>query len=283
MGTLSRSWDLLGQSFAILKSDKELMWLPILSAIFCLMACVIIGGVGLLLYLPPGPIPHDPALQKLLGRQMAPFIFMLYVATYSLATYFNVALVSIAADRLGGGHATLNDGLQAAWDRKWSILQWALLAATVGMVLQMLESRSRVVGRIVSRVAGLGWTLASFFVVPLLVAQNMGPVEALYKSAQIFRKTWGEEVAGGFSFQLIFVLLALPGALVPVAAVRLGSATLFFPGLALALIYWLLLGVVSSAAHGVFVAALYRYATEQKISGGFYRNDLSGAWQPKLR
>jgi len=283
MGTLSRSWELLGRSFAILKSDKELMWLPILSAIFCLMACVIIGGIGLLMFLPPGPIPHDPAQQKELGRQMAPFIFVLYVVTYSLATYFNVALVSIASDRLGGGRATLNDGLQAAWDRKWSILQWALLAATVGMVLQVLESRSRVIGRIVARVAGLGWTLASFFVVPLLAVRNMGPVEALYKSAQIFRKAWGEEVAGGFSFQIIFILLALPGALLPVAAVRWGSASLFFPGVGLAVIYWLLLGVVSSAARGVFVAALYRYATDQKLSGGFYRGDLSGLWQPKLR
>lgn len=281
MGTLSRSWDLLGQSFAILKSDRELMWLPILSAIFCLMACVIIGGIGLLWYLPPGPIPRDPAQQKILGQQMAPFIFLLYVITYSVGTYFNVALVSIAANRLGGGQAKLSDGLQAAWDRKWSILQWALLAATVGMLLQMLESRSRMLGRLVSRAIGLAWGLASFFVVPLLAAQNMSPIEALYKSGQIFRKAWGEQVVGGFSFEMIFFLLALPAVLLPIMGARLGQ-TGMFPGFAIAVLYWLLLAVASSAARGIFVAALYRYATDQQVSGGFHRDDLSGAWQPKL-
>ncbi len=281
MGTLSRSWDLLGQSFAVLKSDKELMWLPVISAIFCLAAAVIICGTGLLVVLPPGPISHDAAQQKLLGQQMAPFIFLFYFVTYSLAIYFNVALVSIASDRLAGGHATLNDGLQIAWARKWSILQWALLSATVGILLQMLERRLSFLGRTITRVTGVVWTLASFFVVPLLAAEDMGPIEALYKSAHIFRKRWGEEVVGGFSFGLIFSLLTVPGFLLPLLGARNFGQTGMLAGFAIAVIYWLLLAVVSSAARGIFVAALYRYATTGRISGGFQLDDLSGAWQPK--
>jgi hypothetical protein len=282
METLSRSWDLLGQSFAILKSDKELMWLPVLSAIFCLAAMAIILGVGLLVVMPPGPFPHDVAQQKLLGKAMLPFMFLFYVVTYSLATYFNVALVSIASNRLGGGRATLNDGLQTAWTRKWSIFQWALLAATVGTFLQMFERRLGFLGRVITRTTGLVWTLASFFVAPLLAAENIGPVEALYKSTQIFRKTWGEEVAGGFSFGLVFLLLMLPGLLLPIMGARLGQ-TEMLTGAAVMVIYWLLLGVANSAAQGIFVAALYRYATKQEISAGYDRHDLSGAWQPKVR
>jgi Family of unknown function (DUF6159) len=281
MDTLSRSWDLLGQSFAVLKSDKELMWLPVLSAMFCLAAAAIILGIGLLVVMPPGPFPHDVAQQKLLGKAMAPFIFLFYFVTYSLAIYFNVALVSIASNRLGGGHATLNDGLQTAWKRKWSILQWALLAATVGMLLQMLERRLSFLGRVLTRITGFVWTLASFFVVPLLAAEDMGPVEALYKSQQIFRKMWGEEVAGGFSFGLIFFLLTLPGLLLPVMGARLGQ-TEMLAGFAVMVIYWLLLGVANSAAQGIFVAALYRYATKQEVSAGYDLDDLSGAWQPKV-
>src|ERR1035438_6920630 len=209
METLSRSWHLLGQSFAVLKSDKELMWLPVLSAMFCLAAAAIILGIGLLVMMPPGPFPHDAAQQKLLGKAMAPFIFLFYFVTYSLGIYFNVALVSIASNRLAGGDATLNDGLQIAWTRTWSILQWALLAATVGMLLQTLERRLSVLGLVLTRITGFVWALASFFVVPLLAAEDIGPVEALYKSTQIFRRTWGEEVPGGFSFGLIFLLLTL--------------------------------------------------------------------------
>jgi Family of unknown function (DUF6159) len=281
MGTLSRSWSLLGQSFTVLKSDKELMWLPVISAIFCLMATVTIFGIGLIWVLPPGvPIPRDPVAQKELGRQMAPFLFLFYIVTYSVSTYFNVALVSIAANRLAGGNATLNDGLQIAWQRKWSIFQWALLSATVGMVIQALEQKFGFLGRIVIRIIGVAWVLASFFVVPLLAAGNMGPVEALSKSGAIFRKTWGEQVTGGFSFGLIFVLLTLPGALLPLMGARMGQMELF-AGMALAVIYWLLLAVINSAARGIFVAALYRYATTQQISAGFDRSDLADAWQSK--
>src|SRR5450759_543758 len=123
MDTLSRSWDLLGQSFAVLKSDKELMWLPVLSAMFCLAATAIILGIGLIVVMPPGPFPHDAAQQKLLGKAMAPFIFLFYFVIYSLGIYFNVALVSIASNRLVGGHATLNDGLQTAWTVSYTHLR----------------------------------------------------------------------------------------------------------------------------------------------------------------
>jgi Family of unknown function (DUF6159) len=281
MGTLSRSWSLLGQSFAVLKSDKELMWLPIISAIFCLMATVTIFGIGLIWTLPPGvPIPSDPVAQKELTRQLAPFIFLFYIVTYSVSTYFNVALVSIASNRLEGGNATLNDGLQLAWQRKWSIFQWALLSATVGIIIQALEQKFGFLGRLIIRMIGVAWALATFFVVPLLAAENIGPVEALCKSGAIFRKQWGQQVAGGFSFGLVFFVLALPGALLPLLGAQMGK-TQMVAGMAVAVIYWLLLAVVNSAARGIFVAALYRYATTQKVSGGFDRSDLTGAWEPK--
>jgi hypothetical protein len=282
MDTLSRSWDLLGQSFTVLKSDEELMWLPILSLLFCLAAIVTIGATGLLFVLPPGTVPHDAAQQRLIGRGMEPFIFLIYVVTYSLTTYFNVALVSIASNRLAGGHATLNDGLQVAWKRRWSIFQWALFAATVGIILGMIERRLSYLGRFIARVTGLVWTLASFFVVPLLVVEDMGPVEAMYESAQIVRKRWGEEVVGGFSFQGVFFLLALPGLLLPLMGAQLGQIGLV-AGVAIAAIYWMLLGIASSTAQGIFVAALFRYATNQQVVGGYDLESFSGAWKPKVR
>jgi Family of unknown function (DUF6159) len=279
MGTLARSWDLLSQSFSLLKSEKELVWLPVISAIFSIFATVIICGGGVLFVLPPGPIPQDPASQRVLEQHMAPFIFLFYVATYSVTVYFNVALVSIAANRLAGGHATLSDGLQLAWDRKWSILQWALLAATLGTILQMIERRSSFLGRILVRGTALIFSLASFFVAPVLAAQNMGPVQALHRSSQIFKQRWGEEVAGGFSFQLISLILALLGALPPLMGVHRFGQTGLMVGFAISVVYWLVLAIVISAARGVFVAVLYRYATEGRLPPGFNASELSGEWQ----
>jgi hypothetical protein len=280
MDTLSRSWDLVKQSFAILKADKEMMWLPVLSFIFCVMATVTIGGIGLLLELPPGPYPHDPVQQQAFAWHMAPFMFLYYFATYGVTVYFNVALVSIASNRMDGGHATLNDGLQAAWQRRWSIVQWALLAATLGTLLQLLERRFRTLGRILLRGIGLMFALASFFVVPVLAAEDMGPIQALSKSAQIFRRTWGEQVVGGFSFELLFLLFGLFGALPPAMGYHRFGQNGLFVGLAIAMVYWVVLAIAGSTTRGIFVAALYRYATDGKVPPGFSRDDLADAWQP---
>jgi Family of unknown function (DUF6159) len=94
------------------------------------------------------------------------------------------------------------------------------------------------------------------------------------------RETWGEEVVGGFSFGLSFTLLALPGVALPLLGKTLVPAGIGV-GVALAVLYWLLLSIVSAAVQGIFVAAFYRYAKTKHVSAGFRLENLSMAWQPK--
>jgi hypothetical protein len=282
MGRLARSWDLVGQSFEVLLSDKELLLLPIASAISCLAASVMILGGSALLIRPqlaafgvagPRGLP--------LTQGMWACLFLFYIVNYFIVVFFNVALVSAASDRFAGGQATLNHGLQVAWARKGSILQWAILAATVGILLNALEERLGWLGRWVASLIGVAWNMATFFVVPLLAAEDIGPVEALYRSAELFTEAWGEELVGGFSFGIIFVLLTIPGMLLPFLLISaLGSQGLLI-GLILALAYWLLLSIISAAVRGIFMAALYRYATTKDVPTNFDRDDFANAWQPK--
>lgn len=193
---------------------------------------------------------------------------------------FHVALVSVADSRLSGGHATINDGLELAWQRKGKIFQWALLSSTVEIVLRMIEERSSWLGRLVGGLIGVAWNLASYLVVPVLAAEDIGPAEALQRSARLFRDTWGEGVVGGFSFGLIFSLLALPALALPLLGRALGPMGIV-AGVALVAMYWLLLAIVSAAVQGIFTAALYRYATTKDVSTGFRMQDFSIAWQAK--
>jgi hypothetical protein len=126
----------------------------------------------------------------------------------------------------------------------------------------------------------MAWSLASLLVVPVLAFENVGPFEALRRSGELFRKTWGEGVAGGISFGLIFTFLALPGFAFPVFGMLISAQWGFIVGGALFAIYVVLLSVVSSATHGIFVAALYRYATSGEVPPGFHKWDLTNAWQP---
>jgi hypothetical protein len=282
MGKLSNSWELIKQSFQVLMADTELMWLPVLSAISCVLVTAVVAlGGGAVFYPSIKPIIDaggrwEPSQGLLFGT-----CFVFYLVNYFVIVFFNTALVGAATIRLQGGDPTLRDGLQLAWARKWVIFQWAFLAATVGMILKMIEGRSSLVGKLVAGLIGLAWTLASFLVVPILAFEELSPFEALSRSAELFRKTWGEQVVGGFSFGLIFFLLTLPGLLMPLVGHVLGGQAGLIIGIGWFVIYILLISVVNSATHGIFVAALYRYATTGDVAPGFSSHNLTSAWRPK--
>ena len=281
MGSIGRSWDLLVQSWSVLKSDKELMLLPVVSALFCLFASAMVLGGGALFILPPGTLQLTGIAPNGHLSQPAYFvIFAFYLVNYFVVIFFNVALVSAASEQLAGRKGTLNAGLQIAWQRKGKILQWALMAATVGIVLKALERRFGRMGFYGARLLGVAWSLATYFVIPVIAAEDLGPGEALARSAQLFKDNWGERVAGGFSFGLIFFFLMLPGVIPIILAAQNGPAWMI-PAIAISVVYWLLLSVVNSALNGIFQAALYRYATTKTTSLGFNAKDFAQAWETK--
>jgi uncharacterized protein DUF6159 len=287
MGKFSRSWELVKQSFAILRSDKQLMLFPILSAACCFFVTLVIATGGTLVSL------QSRAAALTAGERwvpsQAPFfypgLFLLYVANYFVIVFFNVALVGVANSRLAGGTWTFRDGMELAWARKGTILQWALVAATVGMILKTLEERMGLLGRIVMRIIGVAWALACYFVVPVLAFEDLTPIQAIKRSSKLFKETWGEKVVGGFSFSLVFFLLSLPGiglfVLAMVAAVDGHSAGIFLLGFAVMMVYFLLLSVVSSSVQGIFNAALYRYACFKQVPPAFSSELITQAWAPK--
>lgn len=280
MGRIARTWDLIGQSVTVLKSDKELLWLPVFSAVACIAISIVMLSGGALVFLPELRVAQAAGAKVRFTPAMMLFVFLFYLVNYFVVVFFNVALVSIASNRLVGGHAVLNDGLQLAWERKGKVFAWALLAATVGILLRALEDRVSWLARLLVDLGGIAWTLATFFVVPLLAAEDVGPWEALSRSAQLFRETWGEELVGGFSFGMIFMLLALPGVLLPIYGSTLGSRQMI-AGIVLAVLYWLMLAVINSTVQGIFMAALYGYATTKNVPPGFNLGDLQQAWRSR--
>src|SRR4030095_4792471 len=205
MGRFSRSWDLVGQSFAILRKDKQLMLFPVLSGVSCIIVTLLLGASGLAIFLPAirGAVITPENFQNS-GRsaEFMAAMFVFYLANYFVIVFFNVALVGVANSRLTGGTWTFDQGLQLAWKRKWVILQWAFVAATVGMLLRMLSERAGFIGRMVIGIIGSAWNLACYFVVPVLAFEDLSPGAAIYRSAELFRETWGERVAGGFRLGL---------------------------------------------------------------------------------
>jgi hypothetical protein len=283
MGKFSRSWQLVMQSFAILRSDKQLMLFPILSAISCFVLTAIIATGGAFLMLPA----RAAALAA--GEQFHPNqsplfligMFTLYVVNYFVIVFFNVALVGVANSRLMGGTWTFRDGLDLAWERKFTIFQWTLVAATVGVILRTLEERLGLIGRIIMRFVGIAWALACYFVVPVLAFEDLTPIDAVKRSSKLFRDTWGEKVMGGFSLSLVSLVLTLPVIGLVVAAAMLGGVTGLLIGLVVMFVYFLLLSAFMSAVGGIFNAALYRYACFKQVAPAFSQDLIASAWAPK--
>jgi len=286
MGRLSRSWDLVTASFSVLWQDKQLLMFPVLSGISCVVVTLLLVAGGAAVFLPQienlsALLPRGNPDHVLRSPTATAAILALYLANYFVIIFFNVALVGVANSRFTGENWTFDRGLQLAWQRKWVILQWAFIAATVGMVLRALSERAGFIGRIVVGIIGVAWNLACYFVVPVLAFENLSPGAALYRSAELFKETWGEKVAGGFSLGLIFFLMMIPGFLIWFGAFNYaGPQGLLVGGIFMAA-YFLLLSVVSSAVQGIFNTALYRYACDQTAPPGFSQNLFRDAWSPR--
>jgi len=276
----SRSWGLIKASAGVLAKDKELLVFPLLSA-----GCTLIVAAAFVL-----PAFGMGALDGLgEGGGMTPTVYVLaflfYLVQYFVIFFFNSALVGAAMIRLEGGDPTLSDGLRIASSKALPILGYAAIAATVGLILRAIQERAGFLGRLVAGFLGVAWTLASFLVVPVLVARNVGPIEAVKESAVLLKKTWGENLIGqggvGLVFGLIFLGLIIVGGGAIIAAATTGSGMLIGLVVAIVIIALLLAGLVQAALSGIYSAALYRYAVGAGDSQGFDAQLLGQAFRVK--
>jgi len=261
---IANGWGLAKQSFAVLRMDKELLLFPLISGIACLL---VLASFAL-------PLWNSPYVSVVLNDHQVPqdplayvILFLFYTVNYFVIVFFNSALVACAVIRFKGGDPTLGDGLRAAANRAPQILAWALLSATVGVILRTIESYSEKVGQIAAALLGGAWSIATYFVVPVLVVERVNPFEAVQRSFAVLRKTWGEALSARFGIGIITFLAILVLGIVPIVAggiVFANSGSLWLGGLLVVAGLAGMMGValVSSTLDSILLAALYLYAAE---------------------
>jgi Family of unknown function (DUF6159) len=265
MGRIERGFRLARASLEVLRSDRELMILPLVST----LAILVFAGAILSPVFIAGFGGNRQALWVLLA--------IVYFVSSFIATFSNAALVAAATDRMNGGEGKAADGLRTAWARVDKLIAWAALSATVGLILRGVEQRGGVFGAIVGRIAGVAWSVITFFVVPVLVFEPLGPIEAVKRSAAIFRQRWGEQFVGNASIGIALFVVMIPAVLLCVMV-----ATVSVPlAVVLGVVAFGALIAVGGALSGIFNAALYRYATAGELSGPFQADDLNAAFRPR--
>lgn len=274
MGKVAVTMSLMKSSWQILKKDKELLLLPVISGVFSLsfMTIFIVQG------LEHGWLASFAKNAAAKQENTAYWImFICYYVNYLIIVFFNAAIVASVVIRINGGNPTLGDGLQAALRRFFHLAGWALVAATVGFLFGMVESGSRRGRGILARFLGIAWSLVSFFVVPLIVVEKTNPLFAMDFSMEMVRRTWGEQVIGNCSFGLVFSFLSLPVVPIVFLTYKTGDASLLLPTLVLVAVYLIVLGIFQSALKAIFNAVMYAFARDGKIPGEFSNQQLREA------
>lgn len=276
---IANGWELAKESFAVLRLDKELLLFPLISGLSCLL---VLGSFVAPLWNSPyvqvvfddGKLPDDPLAYAIL--------FAFYAVNYFVIVFFNSALVACAIIRFKGGDPTVADGLRAATNRLPQILAWSLASATVGVVLKAIESHSEKVGQVVSALLGAAWSIATYFVVPVLVVERVGPIDAVQRSFAVLRKTWGEALSANFGIGLITFLAMIILGFGPLAVggilLASGSAVLGGVLLAAGVAGLIVTALVSSALDSILLAALYLYAAEGAVPRQFNESLLRHAF-----
>ncbi|MBI2138380.1 hypothetical protein HYU13_02230 [Candidatus Woesearchaeota archaeon] len=284
MGAFANSFRLVKESFEVLKKDKEMLWFPILSGIAAVLAffTFFIPFVLRILFESLTSVNIAPHVRSFSGLEYF-FIFLYYLGNYFIIIFFNTGLITCAHMRLNGKDPKFSDGFKNALRNIGKVFIWAVIAATVGMVLRALEGRLKKIGSILVALLGMAWTLLTFFVIPVMVFENISVFESIKKSGKLFRKTWGENVIGQFSMGLFFGLLFVMGLLVLVFSFLSGSGTVVGLTFGAVVIFWVLLGIISSTLNGIFIAALYQYANTGKVPEAFSQELVKGSFRPKIK
>ena len=285
--TIGRSFRLVKLCLHVLAVDKELILFPLFSSIGVVLVMLTFLGVGL------GIGALDRINAGAVGGGDLVLAFAFYVFSYFVIIFFNSALVFAAHERLAGGDPNIRSGLSGASQSIATIFVWAVVAATVGLILNILSSQARqrggmmgMISHIIISMLGAAWTLITFFVVPLIVIERRSFGDAFKTSLSMLRRTWGEQIVANFGLGiaafLAFLVAAGITALLFFVLSPLGGFGAF---IAIVIGVVLIAGValVFATLDGIYKAALYNYAVDGMVPSLFPDDAIRGAFRPEHR
>ncbi|MCY3786585.1 MAG: DUF6159 family protein [bacterium] len=271
MGYFARSWELGKTSWRVLRKDKELLWLPVLGGVASLVIAGIVFGLIVLVDYDPsvGWTDFEPSGGSVL-------LVILGVIASAIAVYFfQGALVAGARERLTGGDPTVASAIRGASGRIGAIAPWAIVALVVGFIINTIQAAARdragFVGALFGSLLDLAWRVMTFLVMPIIIAERVGPFRALGRSKDLLRRTWGENLVAQAGLSIVGFVLMAPGLLI---AIFLGSGALGVFGVIVGGLLMILGAVVASALSAVYQTALYEYATTGESPAEFAEVDL---------
>jgi NADH:ubiquinone oxidoreductase subunit 3 (subunit A)/uncharacterized Tic20 family protein len=280
MGRFKASWRLFKQSLNILRQDKEIMLYPIATTIAILVLTILFGFA--IATLSPQLLADDATTSVINDVLLYSIVFVYYVIAFFIATFFRVALTAIVYERINGGNLSFSQGLGRATAISGKIFLWSLITSTVGIVLKIISDRSKWLGKLVASLLGSAWNIVTMFIAPTLLLDKVSVWKSIGRSAEVFKKTWGETLILNISFGIVTLLLLLLDFIVffllgmAVVTAGLGVAGVSVVGI-LFFLSLVLIVVISNSLNEIFKVVLYSYARFGIIAEGFSPELIVGA------
>ncbi len=277
MGRISTSVGLFKSSWLVLRQDRELLALPLISGLVSFLTVALFAypvwqSLTVSGELSDGSVEASPVTYLLTG--------LAYFALAFITIFFNSALVHAANERMSGGDPTIASALSGASGRIGRILPWAIVSATVSQIIRAIQERAGLLGGLLGFLGGIAWAAVTFLVLPILVIENVGPIEAVKRSAGLLRGAWGEGLAGNIGLGIIGFVAVLPFALIGVAGALARTAAVTIPAVTIAILGALAVMIVTSALSVIYQTALYRFANNQTVPS-FDPGQMRGAFRQR--
>ena len=257
---IGRGWRVTKLGMHVVRADPELMAYMLFSGIFSIIAAIAIlaltGGLGFF-------VGGEE------GAESGVYVgtFLSYMAIAIITVFWNAAIIASAHERLTAGtNPSFSYGIKQAMKCLPQIVIWGLISGTVGLIITAFQSMQQsdnlvvsIFGHIASFIVQVAWWIATFFVVPMIVLDNIGVGESMSKSPELFKQTWGEDVVSTTGTGIINILVCLLIVAICLPLFALGELGIglgilvMFAGIAISVLFF-------SACEAVNRVSLYYFA-----------------------
>lgn len=274
-GRISRGWQLFKATFGILKAEKSLVFFPVISAVLSLLVLIVFIFPALLIFSSTGADTETWGMAQ--WAMWVVFLFVFYFITYLITIFFKAAVISNATEVMNGNDPTMAQGIGASAAHIGKLAVWALIQATIGLILSMIRNRDNLIATLLSSILAAAWELVTFFVIPVLIFEEQGVPGSIKESWNLFKKTWGETVVSGFSFIVLYIPAFILFFLA-IGTLMIGIGTVTIAAFGLFLVVLLATAVLASTLHGILVALLYNFARTGEIPDMIERDLIENAF-----
>ena len=280
MDRIRRSVELAKASWAVLRSERSLAMFPVFGALASIVIVAVLAAIGWFTLGTSGTGDNETY-----SANIATYVIIgiTYLGVAFAQTYFLAALVAGANERLAGRDASMSGSFTMASSRISRIFGWSVVLATVSVILRAIEDRAGFLGPIIAGFLGAAFNILTFLAVPIIMFEDLGPVNALKRSGVLFKQTWGENLAAQVGMSVLGIIFFLPAILIGALGVASGVVVIGVVGVGLGILIIIVGQVIISALSGIYRTALYRYAVDGTVPMAFASVDFQNAFGPKKK